>query len=122
MEVGSVENNTAITNLKSKKKKIGTTDNQCPVCLKPITEHDSMLIDQEKNTIQTEIDQLEILDTELKAKIDDLKTKKAKAKQLVIQQTACINNCRESLRKFESLKDVVVSLEARLAEIDTLFI
>lgn len=115
-------------------KKIGTTDSTCPVCLKPVDDHDKDLIEQEKHKIKSSIVDLKkeiedvtaVIDgvTETKDKIRkaiQLKNKQLNELSLKIQH---INNIDQKISQInvwqeELVKDLEM-LESTNTEFDIL--
>ena len=64
-----------IQNIETQLNKIGTKNNNCPVCLRPILEHDLDIIEQEKQLLQTKIN---LLQKDVKVSIEKINTLKQK--------------------------------------------
>jgi len=93
--------------------KIGTDKHNCPVCLRPITEHDKGLIKEEKEKLK-----LQILESENEIKLNESKVSelnilKTKIMDAIKKGNSNINSHNLNTHKLESSKK-------RLTEIDTL--
>lgn len=72
-------------------KKIGTEEDTCPICLRPVQDHDKARIDNEKNKLKQElIDMAGEIET-INNKIKDVESCKAKIKQNIQQNNKLIN-------------------------------
>lgn len=93
--------------------KIGTDKHNCPVCLKPVTEHDKGLIKEEKAKLKKQITDSEN-DIKLNEnKVSELNILKTKIMDAIKKGNNNINFHNLNSQKFESSKK-------RLTEIDTL--
>ena len=94
-------------------KRLGTDDQTCPVCLKPVTEHDKEMIDNEKNVIQSDIlennNKLETLRSSL-SKVDSLKSQLTKSiddnERKISKQKLEIKEKDNILKRINQLEDL----------------
>lgn len=107
-----------VTRLTEKCKEIGTKDSTCPVCLRPIEEHDKELIDAEKQTLKQQIfEKAEELKTSSEA-VKELRQKRDKIKSAIekTQQQIISNNL--NTHKIENYNDRISQLKKWLVELD----
>ncbi len=64
-------------------KKIGTDGESCPVCLKPVQDHDKEMIENEKHKIKRTIHELKTDINSVTASINDINTTKDKIKKAI---------------------------------------
>lgn len=115
LQVG--EYTTRIKSLKSTYEKIGTNQEECPVCLRSIKDHDAKYIKEEKVKIEIEIDELtkllkatkdEIIAVQLKK---DTVNKKLKEEEGKIAKNKLLNQEEKNiLEKIEQIKKWQASL------------
>lgn len=102
---------TKISYLTSNYSKIGTSEHQCPVCLREITDHDLEHIDEEKKKITNEI-------TDLKSKlvdhikhVEELKTKKETIKNTIKSTEQTIVNQRLQDQTKQNIQNNILQIE-----------
>ena len=107
-----------ISQNESNLKKIGTSESTCPVCVRPIEEHDKQMIQQEKQKIQEIINQDK---TNLKQNTEQLEASKQTKKKL----ENAIDNFNDKLNQFllneqkkDSIKDRIKQLDIWLSQLD----
>jgi DNA repair exonuclease SbcCD ATPase subunit len=93
--------------------KIGTDKQSCPVCLRPITEHDKGLIKEEKEKLKRQILNSEHEIKLNESKVSELNILKTKIMDAIKKGNSNINSHNLNVHKLESSRK-------RLIEIDTL--
>jgi DNA repair exonuclease SbcCD ATPase subunit len=112
---------TAKTEIKNKKEqfdKMGTQEQTCPTCLRPITEHDTQTIENEKNTAKASIKKLaEVVSVEI-SNIGGLENKKSKIKAHISNLNKDVKNaavqettCKANKKRIEDLQNLNKQLE-----------
>lgn len=130
----SATTKTTITHKRDTYLKIGTDSDSCPVCLRPILEHDKAFIAEEKESLKHDI---EILAQQVKAissKVEDIKivkekikvsisSKKQEVSEIALQQQS-INNIQDKIKQLESWQTELIqdldSLENSSSDLDLL--
>lgn len=97
---------------KQQYKKIGTSDDKCPVCLRSIEDHDRDHISKEKTQLQSDI--IEIVDIIKKVNISLEKAKNVKQK---IQES--INKFNNSLSETKVIKEKRQNIKHRLNQLNS---
>jgi DNA repair exonuclease SbcCD ATPase subunit len=69
----NVEILTKVKILKEDLSKIGTSEEECPICLRAVTEEDNRHVEDRKNKIKLEINNLKNSSIELESKLDTIK-------------------------------------------------
>lgn len=108
-----------IQNIETQLNKIGTKNNNCPVCLRPILEHDLDIIEQEKQLLQTKIN---LLQKDVKVsieKINTLKQKKETIKELIDKCNTSINNNKLKTQEKLNVEERLKRLIEWLCQLDT---
>ena len=108
-----------IQNIETQLNKIGTKNNNCPVCLRPILEHDLDIIEQEKQLLQTKIN---LLQKDVKVsieKINTLKQKKETIKELIDKCNTSINNNKLKIQEKLNVEERLKRLIEWLCQLDT---
>ncbi len=100
-----------ITHKRETGKKLGTSDEKCPVCLKPVTDHDRSHIDKEKKTINDGINALVKSIEEEKENINTITDTKIKLKSYHTSQTNLRNDHMLKLQENENDKARIKQLE-----------
>jgi DNA repair exonuclease SbcCD ATPase subunit len=108
----------AVAHLREKCKEIGTKDSTCPVCLRPIEEHDKEVIEAEKQSLKQQI--IEKAD-ELKSSTDEvieLRKKRDKIRGAIekTQQQVISNNLNQY--RISTFNDRIFQLKKWLEELD----
>ena len=106
-----------VTRLTEKCKEIGTKDSTCPVCLRPIEEHDKEVIDAEKQALKQQIvEKAEELKTSSEA-VKELRQKRDKIKAAIekTQQQIVSNNL--NMHRIQSYNDRISQLRKWLVEL-----
>lgn len=107
----SVEHRTNKTHLKSQHTTLGTEDATCPVCLKPISEHDKDTINREKNTLTAKIDAHTSAEKEIGNQVTTLADTKLKLRNKKSQYKEKVSNLKIDQNQFENNKTRIVQLE-----------
>ena len=108
-----------IQNIETQLNKIGTKNNNCPVCLRPIQEHDLNVIEQEKQLLQTKINSLQ-QDVKVSIeKINTLKQKKETIKDLIDKCNASINGNKLKIQEKLNVEERLKKLIEWLGQLDT---
>jgi DNA repair exonuclease SbcCD ATPase subunit len=98
-------------------KKIGTEDDTCPICLRPVQDHDKARIDEEKNKLKQELiamaGEIEIINN----KIKDIENCKLKIKQSIQQNNKLINETSLSIQHNNNIKSRILQLKEWQAEL-----
>ena len=98
-------------------KKIGTEDDTCPICLRPVQDHDKVRIDDEKNKLKEELiamaGEIEIVNK----KIKDIENCKLKIKQNIQQNNKLINETSLSVQHNNNIKSRILQLTEWQAEL-----
>ena len=100
-------------------KKIGTTNEKCPVCLRAVSDHDRSHIDSEKSGLKSELDKISSNITkyrELLKKAQDVKTTLKLDHQ---RKVSGLNECKIKIREADSHKTNVAQLKSWNEEIDS---
>lgn len=108
-----------IQNIETQLNKIGTKNNNCPVCLRPILEHDLDIIEQEKQLLQTKIN---LLQKDVKVsieKINTLKQKKETIKELIDKCNTSINSNKLKIQEKLNVEERLKRLIEWLCQLDT---
>ena len=108
----------AVAHLREKCKEIGTKDSTCPVCLRPIEEHDKELIEAEKQSLKQQI--IEKAD-ELKSSTEaviELRKKRDKIRGAIekTEQQVISNNLNQY--RIATFNDRIFQLKKWLEELD----
>lgn len=108
----------AVAHLREKCKEIGTKDSTCPVCLRPIEEHDKEVIEAEKQSLKQQI--IEKAD-ELKSSTEaviELRKKRDKIRGAIekTQQQVISNNLNQY--RIATFNDRIFQLKKWLEELD----
>ena len=93
-------------------KKIGTEEDTCPVCLRPIEEHDKEYIEKEKEALQTAL--FDMVDS-----IKDVHESLTKAKDIKQKIQDDINKCNEKLTQSRVTQQKEESIKQRLAQLNS---
>jgi DNA repair exonuclease SbcCD ATPase subunit len=96
---------------KERYKKMGTEEEKCPVCLRPMEEHDAELIAQEKENLKEYIHEA----------IESIKTYSDGLKELKIRKDRflkAINECRNKLSEAKLQEQNKVNIEQRIEQLD----
>ena len=98
-------------------KKIGTEGDTCPICLRPVQDHDKVRIDGEKNKLKEELiamaSEIEIVNK----KIKDIENCKLKIKQNIQQNNKLINETSLSVQHNNNIKSRILQLTEWQAEL-----
>lgn len=114
-----------VTRLTEKCKEIGTKDSTCPVCLRPIEEHDKEVIDAEKQALKQQIvekaDELKASSEvvkELRQKRDKIKAAIEKTQQQIISNNLNIHRVQNYNDRISQLRKWLVELAEDLDHLD----
>jgi DNA repair exonuclease SbcCD ATPase subunit len=102
---------TTVAQLQQKLSNIGTNKNTCPVCLKPVTEHDKEELEKEKSNIQVEINNL---DEKLLTCTDGLASLKKKKPTIRI----AIDKLNLKLNEIKLLEQKKININDRIKQLD----
>ena len=111
--------NRDIQTLQTQLNKIGTKNNKCPVCLRSILEHDVEVIEQEKQSIQNKIVDIQKECEIISVKIDELKQKKESIKTLIDKCNTNTNNNKLKLQEKLNVEERIKKLVEWLGQLDT---
>jgi len=107
-----------ISQNESNLKKIGTSEANCPVCLRSIEDHDKQMILDEKNKIsQFILDNKESL-KKIESEIDSNKQNKKKIETAIDKETDKIKNFAVNEQKKINFKDRIQQLDVWLSQLD----
>jgi len=96
---------------KERYKKMGTEEEKCPVCLRPMEEHDAELIAKEKENLKTAIHEA----------IDDIKYYSDGLKELRVRKNRflkAINECHNKVSDAKLQQQNKVNIELRISQLD----
>jgi DNA repair exonuclease SbcCD ATPase subunit len=102
----------------SKYKTIGTSDATCPVCLRPVTEHDKELIDSEKTAIKKDITECTNNLSVENLAIQSLREKRNKIKTAIDTTRKQIVANNLNIQKLRNLEDRIAQLNKWQDELD----
>tara|TARA_R110000737_G_scaffold196560_4_gene217197 strand:+ start:3874 stop:5679 length:1806 start_codon:yes stop_codon:yes gene_type:complete len=94
-------------------KKIGTDEGSCPMCLRPLEEHDKVLIETEKNKISNQLEKI----------LSDIKDNKASFDEIMVEITnysTAKSKIDKKLNDLENQKDNISYLERNITEIENI--
>ena len=104
--------------------KIGTDGDSCPVCLRPILEHDKNYIVKEKENLKKDIEILAQSMKTISSKVDDVKIVKDKIKAAISSKKLEVSGIALQQQNINNMRDRIKQLEYWQAEliqdIDTL--
>jgi DNA repair exonuclease SbcCD ATPase subunit len=104
--------------------KIGTGGDSCPVCLRPILEHDKNYIVTEKENLKRDIEILAQNMKTISSKVDDVKIVKDKIKAAISSKKLEVSGISLQQQNISNMRDRIKQLESWQAEliqdIDTL--
>jgi len=98
-------------------KKIGTEDETCPICLRPVQDHDKAYIDSEKNKLKQELIDIAGEIEAINNKIKDVEICKAKIKQNIQHNNRLINETSLSIQHNNNIKSRIAQLTEWQAEL-----
>lgn len=107
-----------ISQNESNLKKIGTSEANCPVCLRSIEEHDKQMIIDEKNKISDFINQNKESLKKIETDIDSNKQNKKKIESAIDKGLDKIKNFAVNEQKKINIKDRVKQLDVWLSQLD----
>ena len=96
---------------KERYKKMGTEEEKCPVCLRPMEEHDAELIAKEKENLKEYIHEA----------IDDIKNYSDGLKELRVRKDRffkAINECRNKISEAKLHEQNKANIEQRIEQLD----
>tara|TARA_R100001163_G_C5060382_1_gene197199 strand:+ start:623 stop:2428 length:1806 start_codon:yes stop_codon:yes gene_type:complete len=96
---------------KDRYKKMGTEEEKCPVCLRPMEEHDAELIATEKENLKEHIHEAI---SNIKNYSDDLKELKVRKDRFL----KAINECRNKLSEAKLQEQNKINIEQRIDQLD----
>ena len=91
-------------------KKIGTEEDTCPICLRPVQDHDKALINSEKDRIKQELIDMAGEIEAINKKIKDIESCKVKIKQNIQQNNRLINETSLSIQHNNNIKSRIRQL------------
>lgn len=107
-----------ISQNESNLKKIGTSEANCPVCLRSIEEHDKQMIIYEKNKISDFINRNKESLKKIEADIDSNKQNKKKIESAIDKGLDKIKNFAVNEQKKINIKDRIKQLDVWLSQLD----
>lgn len=107
-----------ISQNESNLKKIGTSEANCPVCLRSIEEHDKQMIIDEKNKISDFINQNKESLKKIEADIDSNKQNKKKIESAIDKGLDKIKNFAVNEQKKINIRDRIKQLDVWLSQLD----
>ena len=102
---------TTLVHKKDIYKKIGTEEDKCQVCLRPLTDHDHEVIEQEKAELKNEMVRLAEEVNAYTEQLDKTKEKKEKIKKVIQAKTAYINKINLSIQNTANVNTRIEQLE-----------
>jgi DNA repair exonuclease SbcCD ATPase subunit len=103
---------------KERYKKIGTGDDTCPVCLRPIDEHDQDVIRNEKSNLRDKmVSSAQEIQT-LTEELNKLKDKKEKIKKAIQLKTQLYNKISLSIQNNKNIENRIEQLLSWQSELD----
>lgn len=111
-----VENISADTvsakHIKEQYQKIGTETDTCPVCLRPIEEHDKVNIESEKQQLKDSIDQLVCSMKNSRIALDKVKDVKLLVQKAISDHTTKLTDARLVKQKKVNIADRITQLQS----------
>ena len=101
---------------------IGTEKDKCPVCLRPITDHDREQIDSEKAELQQQIKEIELKIEEDKQSLQVAESLREKLDQAKVSQQALLNDHVNKIKESDTTKERIKQLKEWNGQIDEDFI
>ena len=101
---------------------IGTEKDKCPVCLRPITDHDREQIDSEKAELQQQIKEIELKIEEDKQSLQVAESLREKLDQAKVSQQALLNDHVNKIKESDTTKERIKQLKEWNSQIDEDFI
>ena len=98
--------------IKEQYKKIGTEADTCPVCLRPIEEHDKANIESEKQQLKADIDKLVSSMKSSRVALDKVKDVKLVVQKAISDHTTKLTNAK-------LLKQKKVNIEGRITQLES---
>ena len=108
-----IQNKTNLTTNKTILSKIGTDEATCPMCLRPLEDHDKDLIESEKEKINDIINDILVV---IKENKDNYEDNSSNLKQYTLAKTKIENK----LQNIKNQKDNVSYLERNISEIENI--
>ena len=100
-------------------KQIGTSEADCPVCLRPIAEHDIEAIDEKKRIIKAGINNQKIKLDELTSELNDKKALEEKLNTAIQTLTDKITNIEREKYSIKQVSDSVNYIQKCITEIES---
>tara|TARA_B100001123_G_scaffold430417_1_gene550336 strand:- start:1597 stop:3411 length:1815 start_codon:yes stop_codon:yes gene_type:complete len=97
--------------LKDNLNRIGTDNHTCPVCLKPVTDHDKALIEEERAGISKGISDNKISVDQLKEKVSTLQSLKKTLLLRIEQDESKVNKQRIAIKEKDNILKRINQLE-----------
>jgi DNA repair exonuclease SbcCD ATPase subunit len=91
-------------------KKIGTDSDSCPVCLRPIQQHDKENIDREKQILKDEMILIAKEVEEINFQIQEVESQKLKLKKAIQEKNKLINETSLKIQNNDNITNRIVQL------------
>lgn len=105
--VDKIKHEQAVLVLKDKLKRLGTSKDKCPVCMKPVTEHDRNDIKQEKDKINTKVDEILLTIKTITNDVTTYNGLKSTLKQKLEVATKSYNDCIVNRKEAEKSQEQI---------------
>jgi len=103
--------------IKEQYKKIGTEADTCPVCLRPIEEHDKANIESEKQQLKADIDKLVSSMKSSRVALDKVKDVKLVVQKAISDHTTKLTNAKLLKQKKANIEGRITQLESWQSEL-----
>jgi DNA repair exonuclease SbcCD ATPase subunit len=100
-----------ISHKKDTYMKIGTDGDSCPVCLRPIQDHDKDFIDKEKNILKSDMSLLAQNIKVISSKVEEVKSVKDKISAAISAKKQEVANIALQKQKINNMRDRISQLE-----------
>ena len=107
-----------LLSLKETYNKIGTQDEICPVCLREIKDHDTSYIEEEKNNIKQQIENIAIQLREKATRLENINDKKKSIKNKITTVHSYIKKASLNIQDIKNKEERIQQLDNWLLEID----
>jgi len=105
--IDKIKHEQAVLVLKDKLKRLGTSKDKCPVCMKPVTEHDRNDIKREKDKINTKVDEILLTVKTITNDVTTYNGLKSTLKQKLEAATKSYNDCIVNRKEAEKSQEQI---------------